>query len=291
MTDVKDGKQASTASADASQVAALLHNPSPRVIRRLIESTDIHEEDILTIAQRRNIPPDILDRIAKDKRWSDSYPIRLALAGNPKTPLSVSLGIVRYLRLFDIVQLTQSHSLPLAFRYKVEAIIVERIPTMPLGYKKSLAKLASGNVLLKLLHDPDEEIAALCLDNPRLTENYLFKVINSARTFQKTIALIAGHKTWSLRRTIRYALIRNGQTPLVRAARFLQGMHVRELQELFADPSLPAPVRPVLHREFLDRGIEPQAAPAEEVFEIDQNDDDDLQLYGEETESFPGETP
>ena len=32
-------------------------------------------------------------------------------------------------------------------------MIIERIPTMPLGNKKTLAKKAAGNVLLKLLQD------------------------------------------------------------------------------------------------------------------------------------------
>ncbi len=279
MADADHSRMEQAASGGEEQIITLLHDPSPQVIRALLGNRNLRENDVLVITTRKNLPPDVLDVIAKDKRWAESYPVRLALAKNPKTPLSVSLSIVRYLRLVDIAEMTRSHLLPLAFRHKVEAIIMERIPTMPLGLKKSLAKMAVGSVLLKLLQDPDPEVIALCLHNPRLVESHLYKVISRKDTKAETIHLIAEHPNWSSRSLIRFALVRNEHTPLALSERFLHAMKLLELRELYADPSLSATIKPLVYRELLDRGQEPREQMEETVFEIDEDDDRGLEDF------------
>jgi hypothetical protein len=271
--------------ADEEGLAKFVHDPSPRVVKALLDNQKLREEDVLIIANRKNVPPEVLDAIAKSGKWAESYPIRLALAKNPKTPLSVSLSIVRYLRLFDIAEMTRSPHIPHVFRHKVEAIVIERIPTMPLGYKKSLAKMAVGNVLLKLLQDADANVVALCLNNPRLQESHLFKVINHRDTYAETIRLIAAHPAWSGRSLVRYALTRNSHMPLTLTERFLRNMKLQELRELYTDHLLPASVKPLVYRELLSRGEEPKERPDEQIFEIDENDDRGMEdLYSDDHE-------
>jgi hypothetical protein len=279
MDSTEEERSMLAASVDEEGVSRFVHDPSPRVIRALLDNIKLREEDVLIIANRKNMTPDVLDTIAKSRRWSEIYPIRLALAKNPKTPLSVSLSIVRYLRLFDIAEMTRSPHIPLVFRHKVEAIVIERIPTMPLGYKKSLAKMAVGNVLLNLLQDPDVEVVALCLNNPRLQENHLFKIINRRDTHSETIRLIAVHRTWSSRSLVRYSLVRNEHTPLTLSERFLQIMKMQELRELYVDPLLPSSVKPLVYRELLGRGVEPKEQLDEQIFEIDEDDDRGLEDF------------
>jgi hypothetical protein len=285
MDAMEEERSMMAASADEEELGKLLHDPSPRVVRALLENRKLREEDVLIIANRKNITPDVLDAIAKNGKWSESYPIRLALAKNPKTPLSVSLSTVRFLRLFDIAEMTRNPHIPLVFRHKVEAIVIERIPTMPLGYKKSLAKMAVGNVLLKLLQDADAEVVALCLNNPRMQENHLFKVISRRETYSETIRLIAVHQIWSSRSLVRYSLVRNEHTPLMLTERFLQFMKMQELRDLYIDPLLPTIVKPLVYRELLGRGVEPKEHVDEQIFEIDEDDDlglEDFDTTGQE---------
>ncbi len=264
------------ASAGVEQIITLLHDPSPHVIKALFSNRNLTEDDILVIAGRKNLPSDIFTAIAKDNRWLESYPIRKALAANPKTPLSVSLSLVRHLRIFDLAEIARSPLIPLAFRHKIESILRERIPTMALGLKKSLAKMAAGSVLLKLLQDHDLEIIALCLNNPRLVEGHLYKIINRRDTVANTVVMIAEHPNWSLRPAVRFALVRNEHTPLSLSKRFLQSLNLPDLRELFIDPSLPITVKPLVYRELLVRGEEPGKVGKEPIYEID--DDDDLNL-------------
>jgi hypothetical protein len=158
MADSEEMRSVRAAAASEEEIAGYLHDTSPRVVRALLENRRLAEEDVLIIAKRKNLPPDILTMVFRDRRWAESYPIRLALARNPRSPLSVSLNIARYLRIFDLEEITRSHVIPLVFRHKVEMIINERILTMPLGNKKTLARKAAGSVLLKLLLDADAEV-------------------------------------------------------------------------------------------------------------------------------------
>ncbi|HTP04660.1 MAG TPA: hypothetical protein VMM54_05860 [Nitrospirota bacterium] len=258
--------------ADREEIAQYVHDPSTKVIRALLGNRHLTEDEVLIIASRKNIPANILETIAKDKRWAESYPVRLALARNPKSPLSISLSIARYLRLFDLEEIARCHFIPLAFRHKVETMIIERIPTLPLGNKKTLAKKAAGNVLLKLLQDSNPDVVQLCLNNPHLVEGHLYKVISRAGTVAKTIQAIATHPNWSSRSLIRFSLARNDHTPVSLSVRFLRSMKIMDLRELYADPSLPVTIKPFVHRELWERGQQPEKAGGEQIYEIDEKE-------------------
>ena len=286
MTSAEQERQNRAALAAVDEIELLLHDPSHHVIATLLGNRNLREEDVLVIATRKNLPPEIFTDIARDHRWSGSYPIRLALASNPKTPLSVSLSIARYLHLFDIAELTRSPHIPVAFRTKIESIIMERIPTMALGLKKTLAKMTAGNVLYKLLQTHDEEVISLCLNNPRLLESHLYKIISSKDTIAGTIRLIAAHQNWSLRPSVRFALIRNEHTLLPFSERFLQTMTLLQLRDLQADPSLPGTTKPLVHRELLSRGKDPTDRSAEMIYEIDERDESELEELARRAEEI-----
>jgi hypothetical protein len=286
MSNARRDKTELAATANGEEIDRFLHDPSPGVIRELLGNRNLTEEHILIIAKRMNLPADLLAAIAKDKRWSESYLVRLALARNPRTPLSVSLSIARYLHLFDLEELTRSPVLPLLIRHKVEGIIIERISIMPLGNKKTLAKKAAGKVLLKLLQDPDPEVVQLCLMNPYLTEAQLFKVINHvAGVTAETIRLIATHPKWSNRSRILFSLTRNALTPLPLSVRFLETLKLMDLRELYADPAVPVTIKPFVHSELLARGEEPGKVYEEQVYEINEEEmaefEADTLLFGE----------
>jgi hypothetical protein len=143
---------------------------------------------------------------------------------------------------------------------------------MPLGNKKTLAKKATGTVLLRLLRDPNADIVELCLNNPHLTEAHLFKVINRFDTAEGTIRMIAEHPNWSSRSLIRFSLSRNTHTPLALSLHFLQGMKIMDLRELYHDPAVPVTIKPFIHRELWERGEDAKKAAEEQVFEINEEE-------------------
>lgn len=275
------------ASVREDDIMLYVHDPSPKVILSLLENRHITEEHILIIATRKNLPSEIFNVIFRDRRWSENYPIKLALAKNPKTPLFTSLSLARFLRLFDLAELARNHFIPVISRKKMESIVIERIPALSLGVKKALARIAGGDILLALIKDGYPEVVRYCLENPHLVEAHLYKVISRKTTTSSVIRTIADDRNWSCRYHIKFALIRNEHTPLARSVQFLPDIKLLDLKELYRDPSLPHEIRPFIHRELVERGEDPERLGGneeEQVYEIGEGDLEDIDLTMKEYE-------
>ena len=276
-----EGKRIELAAlAQENDLTPLVHDPSPKVIVAMLGNRNVTEEHVLVLANRKNLPPEVLNAIFRDKRWSESYPVRLALAKNPKTPLFTALSIARFLRLFDIAELARNHFIPVIFRRKLEAIVIEKIPSLALGVKKTLARVAGGEILLALIKDGYPDVVKNCLENPHLVEAHLYKIISHKTTTPGTIRTIAEDRNWSCRYHVKFALIRNAHTPLARTVLFLPDLKLLDLKELYRDPLLPHEVRPFIHRELVERGEDPEHLgrdEAERIFEIEESDLADIE--------------
>jgi len=239
------------------ELSMLVHHPSPQVISRLLLNSNLTEDHVRVLARRRNLTREIIESIYYDRRWKDSYPVMMALCKNPKTPQNISLSILKSLRIFDMADLTRNQQIPVAVRIRAEMDILERILTLPLGIKITLARRAGSAVLVKLLQDGMKEVSAVCLDSPILTEGDICRIISMKKTSSQVIRQIAEHPKWSRRYDVRWALIRNNHAPLAIVVKFLENIKTTDLKELYEAPEVPSSTKPFLHRELLDRGQEP----------------------------------
>ena len=242
---------ASTASEE--ELKTLVHHPSSKVILKLIHNNNLTEDLALIVASRKNINPEILESLSNDIRWRENYRIMPAICKNPKTPQKISLSLIKSLRIFDIADLTRNQHVPINVRIRAEANIIEKILPMPLGIKITLARRASGNILIKLIEDGMKEVVAVCLDSPYMTEGDIYKIINMKKISSQVICQIANHPKWSCRYNIQWALIRNNNTPLSCIVNYLKNIKTVDLQELYAAPEVPSGTKPFIHRELLDR--------------------------------------
>ena len=236
------------------ELRQLAYHPSPRVLLKVLSNKDVSEDLVLVIAGRRNVTPEVLESVYNDIRWRDSYRVMLALCKNPKTPQKISLSLLKSLRIFDQAELTKNQHVPINVRMKAEAAISEKMLSMPLGIKMSLARKASSNVIIKLIEDGMKEVVPLCLENPCMTEGVICKIINMKRIASHVIRRIADHPKWSLRYDVQWSLIRNNNAPLIRVVQFLKNIKTKDLRELYCAPEVPASTKPFIFRELADRG-------------------------------------
>ncbi len=235
------------------ELRLLVHHPSPKVISRLLIIENLTEELAIIIANRKSLGAEVLEALYNDSRWKESYRVMLALCKNRKTPQKISLSIIKSLRVLDIADLTRNRQISINVRMRAEAAINEKILPMPLGIKKTLARKASSNVLMKLIEDGMRDVVSICLDSPNLTEGDIYKVVNMKRTPSHVIQQIAHHLKWSCRYQIQWALILNNYTPLSCVVNFLKKLKTVDLKELYAAPEVPSSTKPFIHRELLER--------------------------------------
>ncbi len=88
---------------------AILIRDSNKLIQRFVlQNPRLTDEEILAVARNRNIESETLKLIGDNKIWVRNYPVRLALASNPKTPLATALHFVQTLAERDLRLLAKS---------------------------------------------------------------------------------------------------------------------------------------------------------------------------------------
>jgi hypothetical protein len=111
--------------AGAGVLAQLRHDPSPRVVAALLDNPRMTEGILAPVAQSARTPPPILDLIAADRRWGVRYPLRLALARNPATPIEAAWRILGTLRKPDLKPLATDPRLPEPVRRRARVLLGE----------------------------------------------------------------------------------------------------------------------------------------------------------------------
>lgn len=231
-----------------------VRSQNPGVVANATLNRNLTEEMAVHIAKKKNTAPETLGFLANDIRFKDSYKLKLALCRNPKTPQKVTLSLLKFLRIFDLGDLTKDQHIPVNIRQKIEYSLLEKLPAMPAGNMIALSKRASSSIVVALMEKGDKKVLKECLDSPVLTEALVFKAINKGDARPVLVKMVAEHPQWSLRYHIRIALIRNYHTPMVQATQFISGLKTTDLKELYHDKNIPLSTKPFLFRELMDRG-------------------------------------
>ena len=95
------------------ETSGILIRDSNRMIQvAVISNPKITDGEVAAIAYSRQVDDEVLRRIAADKEWIRIYPVRLALATNPKTPIAISRKLVPTLNRQDLKNISRSKSVP-----------------------------------------------------------------------------------------------------------------------------------------------------------------------------------
>src|SRR5262249_42346206 len=105
----------------------LLADPHPEVIRRLLASPKLTEADVLKLATKRPIAPEILAEIARSPRWIHRTQVRLAIVLNPHAALGVTAPMIALLMKHELELVAKSTHTPAAVR----ALCLEHMQRRP----------------------------------------------------------------------------------------------------------------------------------------------------------------
>ena len=97
---------------DKNLLDRLAADADPRVIEVVLENRRLVEAQVIKMATRRPARPDVLEVIARHKRWVTRPFVRRALVLNPYTPVPISLRLLALLNLPDLKDVTSAADLP-----------------------------------------------------------------------------------------------------------------------------------------------------------------------------------
>lgn len=239
--------------APRQQLEPFFKETAKEVLLALAGNPNLQERDLLRLLERKDLPVEVLRAIAAHKEAARNYAVRLALARHPRTPRLVSLPILKFLYLFDLVRVTQTPAVPTDVKMLAEETILKKVETIPRGERITLARRSSGRVAAGLLLTEDRELILAALNNPFLTEAHLMKILALHSLPALAVETIAHHEKWSHRYYLRLALIRNPHTPFPQVLGFIPDMAVPDLREICLDRRMPEPVRRYVANHCLER--------------------------------------
>jgi hypothetical protein len=229
--------------APRSSLEPFFGETAEEVLVALARNPNLTEHDLLRLLERKDLPQEALRELGKHAEAARSYRVKLALASHPKTPRLVSLPLLKFLYLFDLVRVSQTPAVPPEVKMAAEETILKKAEALPRGEKITLAHRGSGRLAAQLLVTEDAELIHAALSNPYLSEGHLLKLLALHQLPPVLVELISQHERWSRAYHLRLALIRNPLTPFARVLAFLPDIAVSDLQEVCRDPRMPDRVR------------------------------------------------
>jgi len=223
------------------------------------------EDFALALLKRADLPPEVIEQLAKNSNALKSRKVKIALASHPKTPRHVSVPLARQFYTFDLMKVALSPTVPADVKIAVDDVLISRLKTVTTGERLTLARRASGRVAAALLLDAETigtkiifdaktvaretRVMQAALENPRLTEALVISSVLRPAASAALVDAVAQHAKWSCRREIRAALLRTAHLSLARALEFSREIPGPLLHELLAASRLPAQIKDQLLRE------------------------------------------
>jgi hypothetical protein len=156
----------------------------------------VSHEQILVQLRSNKLSDEQIKMVSGNKRWIQDYKIRLELVRNPRTPRHIALKFIKDLYPHDLNMICRQSSLHPAIRDLAENYLAVRMKTMRTGDRVTLAKFASGNILLQLMHDPELSVIRAALGNYRLREVDVLFFANDRRVSGEKLSELVSHRKW-----------------------------------------------------------------------------------------------
>jgi len=212
-------------------------------LRRLVESGELDDLDALAVLRNPYCTVEIAELICDSPRLLDLHDVRERLSGFRGMSLSRALTLMATLPWLSLLRLSQQPATPPLVRRQAERKLLERVQRMSLGEKIALARRCHRPLIRPLIQEPDAQVLEALLDNPRLVENDLLVVLNTARPPAPFFGALARHRRWGPAYRIRRALVENPRTPLPVALSLLVQLRPSDLDAVASRPDVPEKVR------------------------------------------------
>jgi hypothetical protein len=94
----------------------LIRDGSKLVSAAVLVSPKVSEAEIENFAALKNVQEQVLRDIARNPKYKKNYPVIRNLAGNPRTPLDLSLTLMNHLMVMDLKNLSMNKNVPETLR-------------------------------------------------------------------------------------------------------------------------------------------------------------------------------
>jgi hypothetical protein len=88
----------------------LVRDTNKIVACAVVNSGRITDSEVLSIATNRSIHEEVIRALTNNKEFMRKYPVKVALAGNPKTPIPTAINLLNSLHVKDLQKLSTNRN-------------------------------------------------------------------------------------------------------------------------------------------------------------------------------------
>jgi hypothetical protein len=218
-------------------------------------SEELTEDLALAQLNDRGLSAEVVERLARNAAVLKLRKVRRAIAAHPHAPRHVSLKLLREFYTFDLMQFALTPGVAADLKRAANELLVSRLASITLGERLALARRASGSVAAYLLLDKENRVWQTALENSRLSEAALVRILTRSAAGDALIDAVSHHAKWSLRHEVRMTLLRNARTPASRALEFARALPPAQLRDVLHSSHLPEKVKIYLQKELGKQGF------------------------------------
>jgi hypothetical protein len=90
----------------------LLRDPEPQVIRLLLRNPRLVERDVVLVAARRQVQPEVIREIMANQKWISRYSVKRSIVLNPGVPNELALRLLPFMIRTHLAEIAKDPSLP-----------------------------------------------------------------------------------------------------------------------------------------------------------------------------------
>jgi hypothetical protein len=207
-------------------------------------------EDLALALLARTLSVEAIEELSKNRNLPSARKLRVSMVVHPRTPRRISLKLLRQMHTFDLMRVALLPVISGELKRVAAELLVSRLASITLGERISLARRAPETVAAALLLDKEARVVQAALENPRLTEAAVVKVLARPGAPTALVEALCRQGKWSPRHEIRLALLRHPKTPLAHALLFAQAMPPALVRDILHGSQLSEKVKTCLRREL-----------------------------------------
>ncbi|NOY22168.1 MAG: hypothetical protein GXO70_01485 [Acidobacteria bacterium] len=175
----------------------------------------------------------ILEEIfEKNRQETHAHAIWVGLSIHPRFPDTLRETIFPHLFWRDLLKVLDCPAVPERAKQKVMQLLQRRMERVAAGEWKAFARACSPKLFPWVMKQDQDGLFAVLLENPRMTETALVRLIHSPAMKPEFSVQIVDNRVWRKRRSVRKALVYSKKSDLTSALVSLKGMTKSELKEV-----------------------------------------------------------
>ena len=134
---------------------------------------------------------------------------------------------------------------------KKAATVQQKIASMIIAQRMSLAMKGTREERSLLIRDPNKIVAVAVLSSPKVTEQEVEAIAKMASLSDEILRIIANTRAWSKSYAITLALVKNPKTPLALSMNMLSRLNEKDVRMLSTDRNVPDVLRITARKEIV----------------------------------------